>query len=68
MAIASNASPSGWTNPFTDRRLCAAIVERLIFGGTIIETGCDSYRFAHNRYNSNTCDPGAPSGHAPGLR
>jgi hypothetical protein len=26
------------------RRLCAAIVDRLTFGGNIIETGTDSYR------------------------
>ncbi|MFE9782106.1 hypothetical protein ACFYPA_28575 [Streptomyces sp. NPDC005775] len=28
---------------FTDPLLCAAIVDRLTFGGTIIETGTDSY-------------------------
>jgi hypothetical protein len=33
----------------TDPRLCAAIVDRLTFGGTIIETGSDSYRLAHAR-------------------
>jgi len=27
-------------------RLCAAIVDRLTFGGTILETGTDSYRLA----------------------
>ncbi|MDH6436017.1 hypothetical protein M2158_004557 [Streptomyces sp. SAI-144] len=32
---------------FTDPRLCAAIVDRLTFGGNIIETGTDSYRLAH---------------------
>ena len=46
VAIASNESFSGWTKTFTDPRLCAAIVDRLIFGGTIIETGTDSYRLA----------------------
>ena len=44
MAIASNESFSGWTKTFTDPRLCAAIVDRLTFGGNIIETGTDSYR------------------------
>ena len=34
----------GWTKTFTDPRLCAAIVNRLAFGGTILETGTDSYR------------------------
>ncbi|MBB6406435.1 tRNA A58 N-methylase Trm61 [Arthrobacter sp. AZCC_0090] len=32
---------------FTDPRLCAAIVDRLTFNGTIIETGTGSYRLAH---------------------
>ena len=44
MAIASDDSFSGWTKTFTDARLCAAIVDRLTFGGNIIETGTDSYR------------------------
>lgn len=47
VAVASNESFSGWTKTFTDPRLCAAIVDRLTFGGTIIETGTDSYRLAH---------------------
>ena len=47
VAIASNESFSGWTKTFTDPRLCAAIVDRLTFDGTIIETGTDSYRLAH---------------------
>ena len=46
VAIASNESFSGWTKTFTDPRLCAAIVDRLTFGGNIIETGTDSYRLA----------------------
>jgi hypothetical protein len=46
VAIASNESFSGWTKTFTDPRLCAAIVDRLTFNGTIIETGTDSYRLA----------------------
>jgi len=49
VAIASNDSFSGWTNTFTDPRLCAAIVDRLTFGGNIIETGTSSYRLAHAR-------------------
>ena len=48
MAIATNESFSGWTKTFTDPRLCAAIVDRLTFNGTIIETGTDSYRLAHS--------------------
>ncbi|MGE7388193.1 ATP-binding protein [Streptomyces sp. NPDC004126] len=49
VAIASNESFSGWTKTFTDPRLCAAIVDRLTFGGNIIETGTDSYRLATTR-------------------
>jgi DNA replication protein DnaC len=49
VAIASNDSFGGWTKTFTDPRLCAAIVDRLTFGGNIIETGTDSYRLAQTR-------------------
>jgi DNA replication protein DnaC len=49
LAIASNDSFGGWTKTFTDPRLCAAIVDRLTFGGNIIETGTDSYRLARTR-------------------
>lgn len=37
VAIASNESFGGWTKTFTDPRLCAAIVDRLTFGGNIIQ-------------------------------
>ena len=49
IAIASNESFAGWTKTFTDPRLCAAIVDRLTYGGTIIETGTQSYRLNHPR-------------------
>ncbi len=49
IAIASNESFSGWTKTFTEPRLCAAIVDRLTFGGNIIETGTTSYRLAHTK-------------------
>lgn len=49
MAIASDESFSGWTKTFTDPRLCAAIVDRLAFGGNIIETGTDSCPLATTR-------------------
>jgi DNA replication protein DnaC len=45
-ADASNESFGGWTRTFADPRLCAAIVDRLTFNGTIIETGTESYRLA----------------------
>ena len=49
VAIASNQPFSGWTSTFTDPRLCSAIVDRLTYNGTIIETGTTSYRLAHTR-------------------
>ncbi|MER6000843.1 IS21-like element helper ATPase IstB [Nonomuraea angiospora] len=49
VAIASNDSFGDWTKTFTDPRLCAAIVDRLTFNATIIETGTDSYRLAQTR-------------------
>lgn len=49
-AIASNESSfGGWTKTFTDPRLCAVIVDRLTFGGNIIQTGTESYRLATTR-------------------
>ena len=49
VAIASNESFGGWTKTLTDPRLCAAIVDRLAFGGNIMETGTDSFRLARTR-------------------
>jgi DNA replication protein DnaC len=49
VAVASNESFGGWTKTFTDPRLCAAIVDRLTFNGTVIETGTDSHRLAGTR-------------------
>jgi DNA replication protein DnaC len=54
VAIASNESFSGWTKTFTDPRLCAAIVDRLTFNGTIIETGTQSYRLARAKASHDT--------------
>ncbi|SLI20075.1 DNA replication protein [Mycobacteroides abscessus subsp. abscessus] len=54
VAIASNESFSGWAKTFTDPRLCAAIVDRLTFGGNIIETGTDSYRLATTKNRTKT--------------
>lgn len=54
IAFASNEAFSGWTKTFTDPRLCAAIVDRLMFGGTIIETGTYSDRLAHTRNQKTT--------------
>jgi DNA replication protein DnaC len=61
VAVASNEPFSGWTKTFTDPRLCAAIVDRLTYSGTIIETGTTSYRLAHTR-------TGAKSSRPPGAK
>jgi DNA replication protein DnaC len=66
VAIASNDSFSGWTKTFTDPRLCAAIVDRLTFGGNIIETGTSSYRLAHARAQRHP--GGANSSRHPGAK
>ncbi|MFJ2399480.1 ATP-binding protein [Streptomyces sp. NPDC087843] len=47
--MASNESFGGGTKTFTGPRLCAAIVDRLTFSGTIIETGSESYRLAQTK-------------------
>ena len=52
IAIASNQSFGEWPQTFTDPRLCGAIVDRLTFNATIIETGTDSYRQNHGRQNA----------------
>ncbi|MBC9719728.1 ATP-binding protein [Streptomyces sp. TRM66268-LWL] len=58
VAIASNESFGGWTKTFTDPRLCTAIVDRLTFGGNIIETGTDSFRLAQTRARNERKDAG----------
>jgi hypothetical protein len=40
-----------WT--FADPRLCAAIVDRLTFNATLIETGTESYRLARSKAEQN---------------
>ena len=59
IAIASNESFGGWTRTFTDPRLCAAIIDRLTYNGTIIETGTQSYRLAHAKAQ-RTSETGKP--------
>jgi hypothetical protein len=50
VAIASNDSfRLAGPQRFTDARLCAAIVDRLTFGGNIIEIGTDSSRLVHTK-------------------
>lgn len=51
IAIASNSTFTEWSATFTDPRLCAAIVDRVTFNATIIETGTDSYRLKTTQAN-----------------
>ncbi|MGW1507398.1 ATP-binding protein [Streptomyces mirabilis] len=44
---------TGWSRTFTDPRLCAAIVDRLTFNASIIETGTESYRLARSQAQKN---------------
>jgi len=46
IAVASNAPFSEWGKTFSDPRLVAAIVDRLTFNATIVETGTKSFRLA----------------------
>jgi DNA replication protein DnaC len=48
IAVASNAPFSEWGRTFTDARLAAAVVDRLTFNATIINTGTNSYRLRAN--------------------
>jgi DNA replication protein DnaC len=49
IAVASNAPFSEWGRVFNDPRLVAAIVDRLTFKATIIETGTQSFRLASTK-------------------
>lgn len=49
VTITSIESFGGWTKTFTDPWVCAAIVDRSVFGGNIIGTGTESYRLAHTQ-------------------
>ncbi len=50
-ASGSTEAFTGWSRTFTDPRLCAAIVDRLTFNATLIETGTQSYRLARTKAN-----------------
>ena len=54
--VAEDHAPDGWTKTFTHPRL-SAIVDRLTFNATIIETGTESYRLARAR--AGTAKPAA---------
>ncbi|WP_291413529.1 ATP-binding protein [Actinophytocola sp.] len=47
--MASNSAFSEWARTFTDPRLCAAIVDRLTFNASIIETGTESFRLRNTK-------------------
>ncbi|WP_406494362.1 IS21-like element helper ATPase IstB [Streptomyces sp. NBC_00846] len=44
-AVATNSPFAEWDKTFGDRRLCAAIADRITFRCTLIQTGTESYRF-----------------------
>lgn len=54
IATATNEPFSSWTRTFTDPRLCAAIIDRLTYNGTIIETGTTSYRLTTTKAGAKT--------------
>lgn len=56
IAIEGNEVFSGCTKTFTGLRLCAAIVDRLTFHGTIIESGPNSYRLNHTESRRSSCE------------
>ena len=49
IAIATNAPFSEWNKTFTDKRLAAAVVDRVTFHAHIIQTGLTSYRLNNAR-------------------
>jgi DNA replication protein DnaC len=53
-AIASDSAFSEWARTFTDPRLCAAIVDRLTFDASIVETGTESFRLRTTKRRRNT--------------
>ncbi|WP_328391250.1 IS21-like element helper ATPase IstB [Nocardia sp. NBC_00416] len=57
VAIVANRGIANWSEIFPDARLRAAIIDRLTFGGTIVETGAQSYRRAHSRAGEPTDTP-----------
>jgi DNA replication protein DnaC len=52
--VTTNLPFSEWTTVFPDPRLCKAVVERLTYRSTIIETGTDSYRFKQSLARSQS--------------
>jgi hypothetical protein len=59
-------APVGWTKTFTDPRLCAAIVDRLTYNATLIETGTQSYRLSHSRNRQSGKEQQKPRKVPPG--
>lgn len=54
IAVASNAPFSEWGRTFPDARLAAAVVDRLTFNATIINTGSESYRLKTSKNRDKT--------------
>ncbi|MBR7830916.1 IS21-like element helper ATPase IstB [Actinospica sp. MGRD01-02] len=62
IAVASNEAFSSWARTFTDPRLCAAIIDRLTYNATLIQTGTVSYRLTHSRYAAQAAANGTSTG------
>lgn len=56
--VSATSLPHIRTKTFTDPRLCAAIIDRLSFGGNIIETGTDSCRRARTKAPAERANTG----------
>lgn len=56
--VRATSLPHIRTKTFTDPRLCAAIIDRLSFGGNIIETGTDSCRRARTKAQAERANTG----------
>ncbi|OAH14646.1 ATP-binding protein [Streptomyces jeddahensis] len=49
--VVSDGAFTDWSRTFTDPRFCSAIVDRLTFNATLIDTGTESYRLAGSKAN-----------------